>query len=294
MTPHDLWHHWDASGAELSLIGLPTLWYAVGLRALWRRAGRGHGVSTIQAVSFESGMLIVALTLTSPLDALADALFSAHMVQHLLLILVAAPLIVLGAPVLPMLWALPDVRRRALGRWWVRRAALRQLVHVITDPGLAFALHLTALWFWHFPVPYQAALRDPPLHAVEHLSFFGTALLFWWAVASPAGRRRTNEGTGILLVAGTLMQSGVLGAVLMFARTPWYPAHAFGARQWGMTLLEDQQLAGLIMWIPASAVYVGAAAWLFLCWMRRDERAVLARQRASTVPRAVPRYEEAS
>jgi cytochrome c2 len=110
------------------------------------------------------------------------------------------------------------------------------------------------------------------MHALEHLSFFGTALLLWWTVLQPLGRRRTGYPASILLLGGTLMQSGALGALLMFARTPWYPLHAAGARAWGMSLLADQQLAGLIMWVPAGFVYVIAAALLFMQWMRTDEQ----------------------
>ncbi len=262
--------------AEFFLIAAPAVWYGAGVRSLWKRGGVGRGVSVMQAVSFAAGIASLLVIFSSPLDEMADALFSAHMVQHLVLILVAAPLCVAGAPLLPMLMALSPAGRRAVGRWWHRRTMGRAAIHLGMSPSVVFTAHMVALWFWHFPAPYQAALRNPALHALEHLSFFGTALLFWWVVATPVGRSRAKEGVGILMVAGTLMQSGVLGALLMFATTPWYPAHASGVRAWGMTLLEDQQLAGMIMWIPASLVYVAAAAWLFLRWMRRDERALVA------------------
>ena len=270
--PDDLWSQWGGNAGEILLLLVPALWYAAGVRALWRQAGRGHGIAAWRVAAFGAGLLVLAGALLSPLDALADALFSAHMVQHLLLILVAAPLLVAGAPVLAFLWSLPIGARRAVGRWWTARLLVRQAVHAVTSPGSAFALHLVALWFWHLPVPYQAALASPGMHALEHLSFLGTAGLFWWAVAPPMGRRRASEGAALLLIAGTLMQSGALGAVLMLARAPWYPAHAAGARAWSTTLLDDQQLAGLVMWVPASFVYMAAAAWVFLGWMRRDER----------------------
>jgi putative membrane protein len=226
----------------------------------------------MQAASFGAGLLTLLLILSSPADEMSDALFSAHMVQHLVLILVAAPLCVFGAPMLPMLMAMSRSNRRAIGCWWKRNRLARPAIHFLTGPAIAFLVHMIAMWFWHFPGPYQLALRNPAVHAAEHLSFFGTALLFWWVVATPTGRPRASEGTAILMVGGTLMQSGVLGALLMLASTPWYPAHAAGAHAWGMTLLEDQQLAGLIMWVPASVVYVSAAAWLFLRWMRKDEK----------------------
>ena len=204
----------------------------------------------------------------------------------------AAPLLVLGVPVLPMLWALPRSSRVAVGTWWIRRTYLRTILHTILHPGSVFVLHMVAIWFWHLPVPYQAALRDPATHALEHLSFFGTALLFWWCIAAPIGRPCAHDGADLLLVGGTLMQSGVLGAALVFSRSPWYPVHAAGARAWGTTLLDDQQLAGLLMWIPASVVYLGAAVWLFLRWFQSSERAVAAADRLHLARTLQPRPQE--
>lgn len=290
LAPHEVWRGWDATPAEVVLLLMPALWYAAGLGALWRTAGVGRGISRARAGAFAAGMLTLVAALVSPLDAMADALFSAHMVQHLLLILVAAPLLVCGAPELPMLWAFPPGRRRALGGWWRHVVHLRAAVHALTAPGTAFTLQLVALWFWHMPAPYTAALRSPGVHALEHLSFLGTAMLFWWVVASPMGRPRAGEGAGILMLVGTLMHSGALGALLIFAGRAWYPVHGAGPQRWGMTALEDQQLAGLIMWVPASIVYVAAAARLFLRWMRRDERANVSRSPTF----ATMRFEEAS
>lgn len=136
------------------------------------------------------------------------------------------------------------------------------------------AAQTVALWFWHFPRPYQAALANPALHALEHASFLGTAVCFWWVVLHPTGRRTLGFGAAIVYIGITLCESGALGALLMFSARAWYPMHAAGERLWGMTPLDDQRLAGLIMWIPASAVYVTAAAMLFLEWMRTDERTV--------------------
>lgn len=270
--PHDIWRHWGGTPLEIALILLPAVWYACGVRALWARAGTGHGVTRTQTVAFACGTIALCVALLSPLDAAAEALFSVHMVQHLILIVVAAPLWVLGAPLLPSLWALPTGARRRLGSWWHAQRALRGTIAVLTAPFTVFVAHTIALWFWHFPAPYQAALRSPAIHALEHASFFATALLFWWAVIQPLGRRRVSYATALILVGGTMIQGSALGAVLMFARHPWYPAHGAGARAWGITLMADQQLAGLIMWIPAGLVYVCAAALLFVGLMRADER----------------------
>ncbi|MEO7085119.1 MAG: cytochrome c oxidase assembly protein [Gemmatimonadaceae bacterium] len=257
---------------ELLFIVVPALLYARGYRALRERTRVNHGVSRARATVFAAGLAVLAVALLSPLDRIAEDLFSAHMVQHLLLMLGAAPLCVLGAPLLPMLWAFPLSRRRAAAMWWRRSSFTRGVVHGATNPAVVFIAQMVALWFWHFPRPYQAAIEHDWIHALEHISFLGTASLFWWVVFQPIGRRRASEGATILMLGGTLLQSGALGAVLMFAKSPWYPILAAGASRWGTTLLEDQQLAGLLMWIPASAVYVAATAWVFVRWMRLDER----------------------
>lgn len=270
--PHDVWNHWGGTPLEIALILGPAVWYALGVRAVWASAGAGHGVTRLQAAAFAAGTLSLCIALLSPLDAAAEALFSFHMMQHLLLIVVAAPLWVLGAPLLPSLWALPVKARRRLATWWNARRALRITVAALVAPAPVFIAHSAALWFWHFPGPYQAALRDPAIHALEHAAFFGTALLFWWEVIQPAGRRRVSYTTALILLGGVMVQGSALGAVLMFARHPWYPAHGPGARAWGVTLMADQQAAGLIMWVPAGLVYVVAAAILFVALMRADER----------------------
>jgi cytochrome c oxidase assembly factor CtaG len=229
-------------------------------------------VSRASVAAFAASITVLLIALASPIDALAEALFSAHMVQHLLLMLVAAPLWVLGTPLVPLLWALPAPARRRTGRYWVGSRWLAPSFRALTSGGVALLLNTVAIWVWHFPSPYQLALENPRAHAVEHLTFFGSALLFWWVVLQPAGRRRTSYALALLLVVAALMQGGVLGALLMFANAPWYPVHAAGARAWGVDLLQDQQRAGLIMWIPSAGLYVLAGVWLFLQWMRSEAR----------------------
>ena len=245
-------------------------WYAAGVRALWLNAGVGHGVTRWQAACFAGGILTLVAALLSPVDAMAETLFSVHMVQHLLLILAAAPLLALGEPLLPMVWALPHRRRLEAGRWWLASPRVRGAAWAATNPLGVWLSSLAVLWFWHLPGPYLAALGDERIHAVEHLTFLGTAFLFWWVVFQPLGRRRLARGGAVVYLALTLMQSGALGAILAFARTPWYPAHAAGVAAWHLTLLQDQQLAGLIMSVPASLVYIGVALALAARWFVFD------------------------
>src|SRR5690606_3995771 len=137
------------------------------------------------------------LALATPLDPLGGSLFSAHMVQHELLMLLAAPLLVLGAPMVAFLWALPRAWRRPLGRW-ARRRSVRAAWHAIPHPLVAWGLHAAAIWIWHAPRLYEATLTSDLIHALQHLSFFGTALLFWWPVLHPNPHRRLGQGLAVL------------------------------------------------------------------------------------------------
>ncbi|HEY6707491.1 MAG TPA: cytochrome c oxidase assembly protein [Actinomycetota bacterium] len=243
--------------------------YAAGLRRLWR-AGPGAPTGW-PAAAFAAGLATVAIALCSPLDTLAHGLFAAHMAQHMLLVMVAAPLLVLGAPGLPLAVALaPDWRRR-LGRLR-HRPAVRAARDLLTRPLVAWAVHVGTLWAWHLPGPYQAALASDAVHAAEHASFLATAVLFWWVVLSRAGRHRLAPGFAVLYLFAAALQGSALGALLTLAPAPLYPLQAAAAPPWGPAPLADQQLAGLVMWVPADLIYLGVAGTLFMRWLVSLER----------------------
>jgi cytochrome c oxidase assembly factor CtaG/cytochrome c2 len=236
---------------------------------LYVRGGRAWGHSAVPArVAFWSGWCALAAALVSPLHALGAGLFSAHMLQHEVLMLVAAPLLVLGRPLPLVLRALPLLWRRQLGQWGKRYQGSWR---VLTHPLVAWALHAAALWIWHIPRLFQATLTSELVHAGQHLSFLGTGLCFWWALLS--GRQGLHGyGAAVLAVFTTALHSSLLGALLTLAPTPWYPAYAPTTAAWGLTPLEDQQLGGLIMWIPAGVVYLLVALALGAAWLRASEQ----------------------
>jgi len=275
MAPEFLWRAWNWEPMVLVGLALAAWVYGRGVRALWRRAGGGRGIRYWKVLAFGAGLMALFAALVSPLDGLSAALVSAHMVQHLVLILIAAPLLVLGAPLVPLLWAVPKPMRRAFGGWWKQAVILRAAWYALSRPVVVWVLNAAAMWIWHFPGFYQAALRSEFVHAVEHGCFFGTAFLFWRTII-PAGKSgRMSYGAGVLYIFATGMQSGVLGALLTFAPTLWYPAYAASAAPWGFTPLEDQQLAGLIMWVPAGLVYIHVAVFLFMAGFQAGERIAL-------------------
>ena len=264
--PHDLWGAWN----------LDPVLIAGGLLTVWAyRRGRSGGRRTSDTWrdrAFSGALLALGVALLSPLDALSSALASAHMVQHLLLVLVAAPLLALSAPASTLLRGSPLGVRRAIGPWRRRLGLAAASRRVLGHPATVWLLGVGTLWFWHAAVPYDAALANPLLHAVEHASLLVTAWLFWRVVLGTRNPRRVSNGLGILLVFAMAIQSVLLSALLTFARAPWYAGYATTTEPWGLTPLADQQLAGVIMWIPAGLVYVGAALALLAAWIRAAER----------------------
>ena len=265
--PDDAWRAWPFD--PLVILGLVTaaVVYAVGSMRL-RRAGRW---SPRRAAAFWAGTVALGVALLSPLDAVAETLFSAHMAQHLLLTVVAAPLLVVARPAATWLMALPSGSRRTAAR---ARAAIAFVPRGLRRPLVAFGVVTVAMWSWHAPTLYEAAVVNEPVHALEHVSFLVASMLAW-SVALRRGRRDVSNafGRALFLVAFAL-QGALLGALLVFASTPLYSVHRGGPALWGLTALQDQQLAGALMWIPPAAVYLAAiAAVLFGAFRTMDLRA---------------------
>ncbi|MBZ5583292.1 MAG: cytochrome c oxidase assembly protein [Acidobacteriia bacterium] len=263
LQPDDLWTAWSFEPGVVIPLALTALLYRRGARP-------GRGVTTLQQACFWAGWTVLALSLVSPLHPLGEALFSAHMTQHEVLMLVAAPLLVLSRPLVPLLWGLPFGWRRALGQWSKTEYA-QKTWQVVTRPFHAWWIHAVALWVWHAPFLFQATLSSEWVHSAQHLSFLFSALLFWWSLFYA---RERNYGAGVLYVFTTGVHTSILGALLAFAPTLWYPAYRGTTAAWGLTPLEDQQLGGLIMWVPAGVVYVAAGLGLFAAWMRESETMV--------------------
>jgi cytochrome c oxidase assembly factor CtaG len=249
-------------------LGFTAALYLIGLRRLWRSASVGHGIRRWEAACFGTGWIALALALVSPLHRLGEVLFSAHMAQHELLMVVSAPLLVLGRPIVAFLWAVPLSWRRSAGaitsRSWIQAPWER-----LTRPAVAWALQAVAIWFWHVPAMFQATLDSELVHALQHLSFLGSALLFWWSLLRVREGRLGRPGA-VLYLFTTAVHTSLLGALLTFSGTLWYPLYQSTTTPWGLTPLEDQQLAGLIMWVPAGIIYAGAALCFAGMWIKRS------------------------
>lgn len=258
-----------------AVLGTVGVLYSRGAVRVARRSARAkYG---IRLAYFVGGWGALILALLSPINEMAEQLFSAHMAQHELIMVIAAPLLVLSRPMPAMLWAFPAGWRRAIGRLILGRP-VRAAWREGTEPFAAFLVHAVVIWTWHIPSLFEATLRSEPVHALQHLSFFGSAMVFWWSVIHV--RERSRRGAAIISLFATAIHTSVLGALMTFSRTPWYPSYGTFPERWGLTALADQQLAGLIMWIPAGVVYLVACLCVAYRYLGESESTVVEAERA--------------
>ena len=247
-----------------ALLLTSALLYAGGLLKLWPHV---HARSELlwRAGAFAAGWGALVLALLSPLDVAAGSSFAYHMIQHEILMLVAAPLLVAGRALPTFIWAFPSRMRVATGRT-TKLPAVRTVWDALTSPLGAWILHAAALWLWHAPAIFNAAVLNATLHEWQHATFLITALIFWHALL-----RHGSQGVAIVYLFTTTIHTGVLGALLTLARRPFYVTLDAGLHDLaGLTPLEDQQLGGLIMWVPGALVYVGVALFLLSRWLSRE------------------------
>ena len=243
---------WNDPLVETILI-ISVLAYSVGLaRALARLPGRWP-VAKWRVACFFGAITVLALALLSPIDELADVFFAVHMGQHLLLMLVAAPLLAVSDAHLIFLRFLPLGSRRTLGLAISRIPGVKQASHMSAAAWLACGAFVSALGFWHIPAAYDWALRHPWGHALEHLTLIITAIAFWRVIVT-SGRRRLSLGMAVMMASLVGLQGAFMGAIISFAQHPLYAAYAGNS-------LNDQALAGVMMCIPASLIYLVSSIW---------------------------------
>jgi len=253
-------HHTDAWLAVAALFVAGALY----TRGWWRFAQRTpsrFGAGRLAA--FLGGLAVIAVALASPLDELAGRRLSAHMVQHQLLMMVAPPLLWLGGPVAPMLLGLPRWMCRSVVAVFASRS-VRAITHIIAQPAFGWVSFALAFWVWHAAPLYELALRSDAWHHVEHACFFATAMLFWWPVILPwPARSPWPRWTMIPYLLLADLQNTILAAILTLSDRLVYPTYAIAAGS-NLSALDDQSIAGLIMWVPGSLVFLVAAVWVAL------------------------------
>ena len=245
------------------------------LMGRWRLKQRGGGevIAPWRTVAYLGGLAVLWLALMSPIDVLSSQYFFMHMIQHLLLVMIAAPLLLIGNPMPIMLWGLPSTLRMEIGRWLRPGATFRRVVAAVTTPGLVWLYFVIAVVGWHDPNAYGATLESDIVHDLEHLSFFGTAILFWWHVIGVAPRlhKKLSKGVRIGYTIAAVVPNAITGIVISFASEPIYTYYETVPRLGSMTVMQDQMLAGTIMWIPGSMMYLLAALILVARVVREEE-----------------------
>ncbi len=272
MNPQNFWTAWNIDLSLLVPVVLTAWVYLWGMRNVWARAGAGHGITRRSYFCFFAALLALVVAIVSPLDALSEALFSAHMVQHLILIMVAAPLLVLSDFPLALLWALPRSWAQGLGHRWNQSRILARTWQMVSSPLAAWLLFAVAFWVWHAPALFEATLKNTKIHVLEHLVFLISAMLFWWVLFRQTEPDYRHYGMAVPFLFGTTVQTGILGALMTFTTQAWYPFYAPLVGAWGLTPLQDQQLAGIIMWFPGNAVFTLLAIGYFAAWMNALEK----------------------
>jgi cytochrome c oxidase assembly factor CtaG len=254
---------------------IPTLAIA-GTVACWlwavRRVDGAHRRNPVprrRTIAFLAGMLALAFALVSGIERYDTSLFSVHMVQHVLLMLVAAPLLALAAPVtLVLRVSSADTRRR-----WLLPVLHSRVVRVLAHPVVAWVMFAAMMWAAHFSPLFNASLEDPLVHDLEHLLFLSGALLFWWpAVALDPAPWRMSHPARIVYLFTQMTQNTFLAVVILNATTVLYPHYASLVGPWGSTALEDQRLAAGIMWIAGDLIFLTAILAVVGGWMRAEAR----------------------
>jgi putative membrane protein len=255
--PHDVASAWQFD--PLIVLGLivAAWWYWRG----WHPVGDGR-----RALGFVGGMLVVVVALLSPIDALAGVLLTGHMVQHVLLVSVAAPLLAWSAPGAAITRGAPAALRTRFARTRRRAGPGLGTVRSLRSPGARWLALVLAVWLWHAPPFYDAAVDHDVVHVAEHASFLGAALLFWSVILGPR-RQRTSPGFAVLALFTLGLQNIVLSMLMTFSTFAWYDSYDEQAAGWSLDPLADQQLAGVVMWLPSGLITGGALLAVLVRWL---------------------------
>ena len=265
---------WDFRPEIIAVLSLAVLVYSLGWARLRPTRRRTHRTVKLREqrlasgwrlASYLSGISILVLALMSPIDVLGGHLFFMHMIQHLMLIMFIPPLLLIANPLPFILWGLPDQTRRHMGQWLSNRAYFRKTLKTTTRPGYVWIILIVLIIGWHDPVFYNAALSSDLVHDLEHISFFCAGMLFWWHItgAGPHVHGHFTSRMRIAYLLAMLPPTMLTGVTIAFATQPIYTYYKSVPRLWGMTLMQDQMLGGIIMWIPGSMMYILSALIIF-------------------------------
>ena len=271
---------WEWRFVVIASVGLSCSVYVNGFTRIRNLRSRGESRGVVGLVpywrllSYVFGLLCIVIALLSPVEVLSGQLFFMHMIQHMLLVMCAPPLLLLSNPFPVLLWGLPVKVRNLVAGLFVGKSWLRQLLKRYAGPGMSWIMFVIVYIGWHDPILYEAALRSRVVHDIEHMSFFLASMLFWWHVTCAAPRVHQNlvYGRRITYLLVTVPVNMITGVVITFSREPIYEYYVKIQRPWSLTVMQDQMIGGIIMWIPGSMMLIVAIIVLVVRMMSSDER----------------------
>ena len=271
---------WDLRFEVILVLALAGAIFYLGWWRLRARTKSGKGSNRWRVgaawkpVVYLGALVLLGITLMSPIDVLSAQLFTMHMVQHILLVMVVPPLLLLTNPFPITLWGLPRTARIQVGHLFSRDSRFRYYLARLTGPGLVWFAFVVVYWGWHDPNAYTLALENALVHDLEHLTFFAVSMLFWWHVtaAGPRIHKPLSPFFRFAYVLTAIPPNMLAGMAFAFAGGPIYPYYEAMPRLWGLSVMADQQIAGVIMWVPGSMMYIIAALILVGRWLQEEEK----------------------
>ncbi len=270
---------WDWRVELIIILASAGIIYSIGWLRLRKRTlnqksrNRWRAGAAWRPLIYNLGLLILAVALMSPIDVLGSQLFMMHMVQHLLLVMIIPPLLLLANPLVFFLWGLPFGSRKLVGGWLRPGSQPRKSIKALTGVGIVWLAYVIVIWGWHDPNAYSFALRNNLVHDLEHLSFFIVAMLFWWHIigSGPRIHKPLSAGSRFAYTISAIPPIMIAGIAIAFAQDPIYPHYDAVPRLWGISTLEDQRIAGVLMWVLGSMMYIIAALIIVARWLQKEE-----------------------
>lgn len=264
------WRFWPQ--IILTLVGLVFI-YGLGWHRL-RQRGAYKLANGWRLTSFLAGLAALWLAMISFIEVLQEFFFSVHMVQHILIVMIAPPLLWLADPIPFLMWGLPVNLRRMLSEFLAAKSPWRPILKRLTSPWLIWGLHVGTLWFWHAPGAYDAGMTSEIVHILEHTTYFAAALLFWWHVSGSAPRfhGRLSYGFRMAYLLIALIPNEILGVAISFASQPIYSYYSTVSRISSLSVMDDQMLGGALMWVPGGMMYALGAVALLARMLDQEEK----------------------
>ncbi len=262
---------WNWNPLATLLLLMAAYVYLNGL-SNWDRPS--HPISRWQRTSFFTGLFVIFIALQSPLDNLSEHMLSFHQLQHFLLRMLAPLMILLGAPLTPMLRGLPPWILQGFVKPTVRHPLARAIYEKLTNPVITVVIFMGVLYLWQFPGGFNLALRNESVHAMMHMTMMSSGFIFYWAVIDPAPRRsRIHYGVRVLYLGLIVLPNTILGAVITFSKSIIYTGYEDVYQPFDMSLLTDQQIGGLLLWVPGDMMSILVAGIVMIMWYEREEGA---------------------